>query len=134
MLSEQDIWGESAQCEEPEWRPLIDIVGVELAAWFMWMCEIELDDETRVHAYKHICTRRYFHLAMDGRAYVYVPRRCYREIDRRQAIDIAFECWQELCPEEEHDAIRAALRRARRAETMRARGGQPNGQVRDSEP
>lgn len=121
MLSEHDIWGELGQCEEPEWRPLIDIVGVELAAWFMWMCEIELDDETRVHAYKHICTRRYFHLSVDGRAYAYVPRHRYREIDRRQAIDIAFECWKELCPKVEHDGLRAGLRRARRAETARAR-------------
>jgi hypothetical protein len=121
MLSEHDIWGESGQCDEPDWRPLIDLVGIELAAWFMWMSEIELDDDTRVHAYKHICTRRYFHLAVDGRAYVYVPRYRYREINRQEAINIAFECWKELCPQEEHDAIRAALRRARRAETVRTR-------------
>jgi hypothetical protein len=121
MLSEHDISGELGQCEEPDWQPLLDLVGVELVGWFMWMTEIELDDETRVHAYKHHCTRRYFHLGVDGRAYVYVPRGRYREIDRQEAIDVAFECWKRLCPEEDHDDIRAGLRRARRAETVRAR-------------
>lgn len=121
MLSEHGMSGELGQCEEPDWQPLIDLVGVELTGWFMWMTEIELDDETRLQAYKHSCTRRYFHLALDGRAYAYVPRGRYREIDRQEAINVAFECWKNLCPQEDHDAIRAALRRARRAETVRAR-------------
>jgi hypothetical protein len=43
----------------PIWVPLVDLVGFELAGWFMWMYAAELEDETRVHAYKHISTRRY---------------------------------------------------------------------------
>lgn len=120
MFGNHEIRGEVHQYDEPDWQALYDLVGVELADWFMWMCEVELDDGVRMHAYKHIATRRYFHLAVDGRAFVYLRRSIYREIDRRQAIDLVFERWQEMCADDERDATRAALRRARRAETMRA--------------
>lgn len=38
----------------------------------MWMHEEELEDGTRLHAYKHWETRRYLHLDHGGRAYVYL--------------------------------------------------------------
>lgn len=38
---------------------------------FMWMHEIELEDGTRLHAYKHYETRRYLHLDHGGRAFVF---------------------------------------------------------------
>jgi hypothetical protein len=116
MLNDRDFWGEVLQCETPDWQPLYGIVGFELADWFMWMFEIELDDGARVHAYKHIATRRYFHLAKDGRAFVYLPRGDYREIDRLRIIDAVFEKWEDLLPEpEDPEAVRAALARARAA-------------------
>lgn len=65
--------GKFVQCEQPEWRPLCGAVGDRLAGQFMWMAEIELDDGTRVHAYKHVQTRRYLHLDMHGRIFVLVP-------------------------------------------------------------
>ena len=37
----------------------------------MWMFEVELENGTRVQAYKHIHTRRYAHLDQDGVGYVY---------------------------------------------------------------
>ena len=120
MLSEHDIAGEMRQYDEPDWQPLYDIVGVHLADWFMWMHEVELDDGRRVHAYKHIATRRYFHLGVDGRAFVYVPGArlsapgTYREIDRLDAIDLVFLTWEELAPPPGEED-RAALTRARRA-------------------
>ena len=83
MFNGADIAGEMCQFDEPDWQPLHDIVGVKLADWFMWMCEIELEDGVRVHAYKHITTRCYFHLGADGRAFAYIPSGRYREIDRR---------------------------------------------------
>ena len=52
----------------PTGTPLIELVGVELAPWFMWMLDVELEDGELVHAYKHIATRRYLHLGEDGRA------------------------------------------------------------------
>ena len=122
MSSEHKIAGELYQYDEPDWQPLYDLIGVDLADWFMWMHEIELEDGVRVHAYKHIDTRRYFHLGVDGRAFVYLWRGGgYQQIDRREVIDLVFARWQELCAEEHHDRIRAGLRRARRAETVRAR-------------
>ena len=108
------------QYDTPDWQPLYDIVGVHLADWFMWMHEVELDDGSRVHAYKHIVTRRYFHMGVDGRAFVYVPRTRlsapgnYREIDRLDAIDLVFLTWEELAPRPE-EADRVALQRARQA-------------------
>ena len=120
MLSEHDIAGEMCQYDEPDWQPLYGIVGIHLADWFMWMHEIELDDGVRVHAYKHIATRRYFHLGVDGRAFVYMPAArlsapgSYREIDRLDAIDLVFLTWEELRPQPDDDDLRA-LERARQA-------------------
>ncbi len=114
MFSDQDIAGEVCQYDEPDWQPLYDLVGVHLADWFMWMFEIELDDGAHVHAYKHITTRCYFHLAEDGRAFVYLRGGGYREIDRRHAIDLVFDGWEELASGPEEDDV-TALERAREA-------------------
>lgn len=115
MFSDQDIrTGEMCQFDEPDWQPLYDIVGVKLADWFMWMCEIDLEDGAAVHAYKHITTRCYFHLCIDGRAFEYVPSGRYREIDRREAIDVVFDSWEELATGPD-DKDRVALIEARGA-------------------
>ena len=34
--------GAAAAVETPDWDPLIDLVGLELVRWFMWMSAIEL--------------------------------------------------------------------------------------------
>lgn len=44
------------------------------------MCEIELEDGRRVHAYKHVDTQRYIHLDAGGEAFVYESRSRYRSI------------------------------------------------------
>jgi hypothetical protein len=114
MPQQATISGHAARQDLPYWRPLIDLVGPDLADWFMWMFAIRLADGARVHAYKHVATRRYFHLAEDGRAFVYVGNQHYREIARRQAIDLAFAGWDRLAPTPPHPAaFRAALSRAR---------------------
>ncbi|MGK2931394.1 MAG: hypothetical protein ACSLFD_01230 [Solirubrobacterales bacterium] len=64
------IAGETKQGESPHWDPLLNLVG-ERTPEFMWMFEIELEDGTAVHAYKHSGTRRYFHLGVDGRTFIY---------------------------------------------------------------
>jgi hypothetical protein len=89
MRSEPTITGIMLDGDEPRWQPLLAAVGGHHAAWFMWMYEIELADETRVHAYKHVSTRRYMHLGEDGRAFEYVGDHRYREIDPDDAADIA---------------------------------------------
>ncbi len=97
------IPGDTYQYEHPNWAPILALVGAELTGWFMWMCEIRLDDGTAVHAFKHRDTRRYCHLALDGQAYVYVAAPTppgaefepgsYRAITREAAIEGAFRGW-----------------------------------------
>jgi hypothetical protein len=57
--------------EHPIWEPLIRLAR-EHVDDFMWMHEIELEDGTRLHAYKHWETRRYLHLDHGSRAFVFV--------------------------------------------------------------
>ena len=64
--------------ERPDWKPLLDALGENVAADFMWMFEVELANGTRLQAYKHIDTRRYVHLDRDGAAFVFEPPDRYR--------------------------------------------------------
>jgi hypothetical protein len=100
--------------DRPHWEPLVDLVGTELAGWFMWMCQIDVDDHSSIHAYKHAATRRYLHLHEDdGRAFMYVGRDRYREIHPRAAIDEALADWERLLlTTDDPEAIRAGLRHA----------------------
>ena len=90
------IAGSMGQADDPEWAPLVALIGTDLAGWFMWMFAVELDDGSRVHAYKHTATRRYFHIADDGRVFIYIGDDGYREIDRQDAIAEAFAGWTSL--------------------------------------
>ena len=47
----------------------------------MWMGTIQLVDGTRIQAYKHYWTRDYLHLSEDGRAFVFVPKTRYEEVN-----------------------------------------------------
>jgi len=47
----------------------------------MWMGTVRLVDGTRLQAYRHYWTRRYLHLAEDGRAFVFVPKTRYEEVN-----------------------------------------------------
>lgn len=49
MAHDDAISGKVVQGDTPDWQPLYDLVGAELADWFMWMFEIELADGARVH-------------------------------------------------------------------------------------
>lgn len=93
--------------ERPDWDPLIDLVGLELVRWFMWMGQIELVDDTRLHAYKHVATRRYLHIGEDGRLFAYRSPDHYTEIVAEAAIEEAFYGWEELIPEPDLAALRA---------------------------
>jgi hypothetical protein len=99
MAATGTISGRGTQGERPDWAPLLELVGPVLVRWFMWMYEIALADGVRVQAYKHVATRRYLHLAGDGRAFFYVGRYRYREVDRDAAVITAFFDWEQLCPE-----------------------------------
>jgi hypothetical protein len=73
MARRRGLTGEVAQFETPEWDPLVDAVGERVTRDFMWMHEVVLSDGTSLHAYKHIDTRCYVHLAADGSAWCHEP-------------------------------------------------------------
>ncbi|HWK27914.1 MAG TPA: hypothetical protein VNS09_15220 [Solirubrobacter sp.] len=100
------------QCSEPDWEPLIALVGLDVVGEFMWMGELALEGGLEVHAYKHRTTRRYLHLSVDGRAFNgQVPGR-YREWSMREALAEAFTDWDTLVPgAAEPEAVRELLRR-----------------------
>jgi hypothetical protein len=98
MPRNRTLPGRLTQFERPNWDPLIDLVGLELVRSFMWMNELELEDGTVVHAYKHIWTRQYVHLGVDGRVFEYRRPGRYREVDSTQALELAFFTWS---PDEE---------------------------------
>jgi hypothetical protein len=119
-MTGEAIAGQLRQHERPEWKPLVRLLGDELAPWFMWMCELELADGARVQAYKHVATRRYVHLADDGRALVTIADGAYRAISPELAIRRAFYGWHQVVPHQETAAaVRAALRQACRTALAR---------------
>jgi hypothetical protein len=105
--------GRMVQGERPEWGPLREVVGEEVMGDFMWMYEVELTDGPPVHAYKHIDTRRYAHLAAGGAAFVCEPPGRYR---RFSAADVFAEVFEHLpllagVTDEQIAASRAVLER-----------------------
>ncbi len=114
-----DIPGLLGDADEPNWQPLLQVVGIELVEWFMWMCPVALADGTRVEAYKHRITRRYLYLDGHGRAWGYVETRRggrYRLMPSVAAmLDLVLSPWWEtpLVEPEEIALCWAAIERAR---------------------
>ena len=99
------------QHEDPTWEPLLDVLGEELTAGFMWMHEETLEDGVRVQAYKHRMTRRYLYLSEGG---AFAPTPC----DRLAPVRLDGAIQAALCPwwilsgtDEDRDLIRAAIDR-----------------------
>lgn len=116
-----DLDGDFADRCTPEWQPLEDLVGEELAGWFMWMFALDMEDGTVVHAYKHIMTRRYFHISEQGRTFLYTREGRYRPISRRAAIKEAFESWRRVTEADERATVAAELKKAVRRASPVAR-------------
>jgi len=114
-MSRDTLHGRPTRSELPFWPPLIDLVGLELVDRFMWMLEILLEDDSMLHAYKHIETRRYLHLhEAGGRAFVCVGPDRYCEVDPRTALEAVVADWElSLVGDEDAGPIRAALASAR---------------------
>lgn len=66
--------------DAPEWEPLLNLAPDHVVD-FMWMGTIQLTDGTRIQAYKHYWTRDYLHLSEDGRAFVFVPKTRFEEVN-----------------------------------------------------
>jgi hypothetical protein len=62
--------GDFINYEQPVWEPLLGLARIYVDE-FMWMGEIELDNGTRLQAYKHYWTRRYLYLDGEGSAWFY---------------------------------------------------------------
>lgn len=74
------IRGRLLRVEAPEWEPLLNLAPDHVDD-FMWMYSVQLRDGTRLQGYKHCWTRDYLHLSQDGRAFVFVPKTRYREVN-----------------------------------------------------
>lgn len=80
MPSSKPIRGKTLRVDAPEWEPLLNLAPDHVVD-FMWMFTVQLVDGTRIQAYKHYWTRRYLHLSEDGRAFVFVPKTRYEEVN-----------------------------------------------------
>lgn len=80
MPSSKPIRGRWLRVDAPEWEPLLNLAPDHVVD-FMWMGTVQLIDGTRVQVYKHYWTRRYLHLSQDGRAFVFVPKTRYEEVN-----------------------------------------------------
>jgi hypothetical protein len=128
MRSNGEIVGVILQRDSPNWAPLIAAVGEEVTAGFMWMFEVATSDERRLHAYKHIVTRRYVHLDEDGNAFYFadIDDHTYRPIALDRILDAVLSPWwkDDLSggPAGAMAAAKRAVRRAR-AQARRATAG-----------
>lgn len=83
----------TSQYDKAEWAPLLELAPDHIDD-FMWMFEVELESGLRLHAYKHIETRKYLHLDKEGRAFVYIwpddlgddEPSSYREVDPQRIL------------------------------------------------
>jgi hypothetical protein len=80
VLSSKPTRGRWLRVEAPEWEPLLNLAPDHVVD-FMWMGTVQLTDGTRIQAYKHYWTRSYLHLSGDGRAFVFVPKTRYEEVN-----------------------------------------------------
>jgi hypothetical protein len=78
--SRKAIKGRILKVERPEWEPLLNLAPDHVED-FMWMGTVQLTDGTRLQMYKHYWTRGYLHLAEDGRAFIFVPKTRYEEVN-----------------------------------------------------
>jgi hypothetical protein len=74
------VRGRILKVNAPEWEPLLSLAPDHVDD-FMWMGTVQLTDGTRLQMYKHYWTRGYLHLAEDGRAFVFVPKTRYEEVN-----------------------------------------------------
>jgi hypothetical protein len=89
FVSDRIVRGESTRnWENPNWEPLLELAPEHIDD-FMWMFEVKLESGLRLHAFKHIETRKYLHLDTEGRAFAYIRDEsksvdepsCYCQVD-----------------------------------------------------
>lgn len=80
MPSPKPIRGRTLRVDAPEWEPLLNLAPDHVVD-FMWMGTVQLTDGTRLQVYEHHWTRGCLHLSEDGRAFVFVPKTRYEEVN-----------------------------------------------------
>ncbi len=80
MPARKAVRGRILKVDAPEWEPLLSLAPDHVDD-FMWMGTVQLTDGTRLQMYKHYWTRGYLHLSEDGRAFVFVPKTRYEEVN-----------------------------------------------------
>jgi hypothetical protein len=96
MAIDGELRGVTHSGEKPEWVPLVQAVGTDVASWFMYMFRVGTSDGRRLHAYKHIATRCYVHLDDDGNAFYYAEPDRYRPIALADILEAVLAPWWEL--------------------------------------
>ena len=101
--------------DDPDWGPLLEVVGEELTVGFMWTHVEERADGTRIHAYKHRSTRRYLYLDQLGGAYEYTPCEILMPTRLDYAIQDALCTWWLLgdSTDADRDLIAVTIERVR---------------------
>lgn len=103
MLSKKKWNARVMRYDDPVWQPLLELTSDHIDD-FMWMGALQLDGGPEIQAYKHRWTRRYIHLAPDGRAYAYEYTGSfgsggpswYREVDPDEQLDRVLPTHREL--------------------------------------
>lgn len=120
MRVARSLRGKIQRDATPDWSSLEDLLASPLCSQFTWMFKVDLEDGTRIDAYKHRWTRSYLHLSRDGRTYYVIWRddeyddASFREVEPDAAILAAFADSEHYGPTAaERAALRAAVRRAR---------------------
>jgi hypothetical protein len=106
MSRARRVRGRTVQYESPEWQPLLEFAPAHVDD-FMWMHEVELHRNHRVHAFKHIWTRRYIHLDHEGRAFAYCGDDLYQEVDPVALLDQVL--WKDKEGPPPYDIVRQNL-------------------------
>jgi hypothetical protein len=104
------------QYDEPDWRPLATVASEYLMGSFMWMHELATRRGERFHAYKHIETRCYVHIDMEGNGLAYhMDEDRYERVPAWVLLQAALRpWWEELNASPEEIALaRIAIERAR---------------------
>lgn len=111
-MSHELILGDFKGHREPDWGPLLQSAGGQIAVVenFMWMFEIELDNGMPLQAYKHWETRRYLHLGPQAEAFVFVEPKRYRRVCGPCLLDLALMP-RRLDVRRENELLRRMMRR-----------------------
>jgi hypothetical protein len=113
------ITARMVQGDTPDWEPLARFASPYLMSSFMWMYELATRRGERFHAYKHIETRGYAHIDINGNGLAYVPDEDrYERYPAWVLLQAALRPWWEKlnATPEEVALCRIAVERARGVE------------------